>query len=84
MLLGRGDNFVPDQVHADVRGFWTIEVKSVDRLFDVLAEFSPGIAFCENRFGQAFSTVPAVSILGDFEDQFIHITTLVEIGDVVQ
>lgn len=84
MLFGRGDDFVPDQVHADVSGFGTIEVKSVNRLFNVLAEFGPGVGLRENRFGQAFRAVSAVCLLRDLEDQFIHISTLVEIGEVVQ
>jgi hypothetical protein len=84
MLFGRGDDFVSDQAHADVSGFGTIELKSVDRFFDVLPEFGPDVTLRENRFGQAFRAVPAVCLLGDLEDQFIHIITLVEIGDVVQ
>jgi hypothetical protein len=71
-------------VHADVSRFGTIEVKGGDRFFDVLAELNPSVSLRKDRFGQTFGTVTAVCLLGDLEDQFIHITTLVEIGDVPQ
>jgi hypothetical protein len=82
--VARGKDFVSYQVHTNVSGFGTIEVERGDGLPDVLTELVPSVALGKDRFCQAFGAVPAISLLRDLEDKFIHITTLVESGDLAQ
>src|SRR5277367_2449957 len=61
-------------MHPDVGGFGVVEIEGVDGFFYVFAEVGPGVGLREDCFGQAFGAVAAVGVLGDLEDEFVHIS----------